>query len=418
MKKLMFIGLLFLFLVSCQSIDDFNNDIPTSGIPIDQFLTFEADFSDKTAYLNTFYNGVYQSDIVVVDAGDELVIEPIVSVSRDEYLEVYEQSNFSFIRMSTIILSLIQDFGVVNKVLDTYVPSDSYLITEISPSVLNHYIVNLGNTSYQLVFENDYYYLSTYTEYMSKNYQIRFLEDGRLYFKSYSIDQESSLINGYYEFLEDSYYKELYFGENDTYSFRFFDIELQQALIYQNQDGESYTFYDEAHDLAYFQNEDTIECTYYNSYGPYFQYVETNDIAIISWQMLEVSGWDNVLLTSSGDVEGIYQGDINLLTSPFDYVDESLDQFRFSANVTLRKIYPISGVNDSILGLNNQGLTLLFEPLTLNKLKSDAAMMKLNYRMLLTIDGTLIDDFRSNDLIRAQISKDLIEALYKPDFNF
>jgi len=182
----------------------------------------------------------------------------------------------------------------------------------------------------------------------------------------------------YEEFLEGDHLTLINSLEGDWIDYVFYDFPVGRQSSYSLNKGEEFIhFYDLSNKTTFsFQYIDGIlesqGVGFDNEIGFAFGYQEgwylPDGVVQISWQMLEVDGWDYVIVqnmaasnTQEGD--GIFKDGQNLFVYGEDRLNIDLNQL--FANIQLAKVYAKSELTDQILDLSAYGMTFSFEDISM-----------------------------------------------------
>jgi len=381
----MIVLLLSLMLISCQSYHSDLFTIP-STLDVSALNNLIDLFEEKYVKISTNAPECpsLSNDVIVQDQGDDDRSNITYIVSKEDYLSIYQTIDYDFGGPSLELCTLVPQLTRLSTIFDLYKTKLTTNQSTIPNLTYQDSIEGIGELSYRLEVSPGYEGLTLTTTQgnIITTISISFAYD----LLSFHL-QTNELSHQIYDlsYLEGRFFVEQSASEEGI-SARKFNLVTGEILIYQNQDGDSYFYYNRSVHMSYFFNETTKSITYYNDYGPYFSYNEMIDgNVLLSWQLLEFNGWDYALIESNQYEEsilGIYQEESLIFDSSVYYIDESLDTFRDFANVTLYMIFLKDEITSSTLMLSNFGLTPKFSPLTPMDIEEDFWIMDTFYANL------------------------------------
>lgn len=400
MKKV-FIALLFSFLLfSCQTYDSDVFTMPTT-LNVSAVSTAITKFHEKYSLLSEDKDScpTVSGEVVVINQGDDDLSTATYQLSREDLISVYQSEEFTFGGFNPELCTLVPYLAKVDKILAAY----NMKLDHNNESILNlsyhEDIEGVGDITYQLFVDPLTYAtnLRITEDNLITNIDFSFDLEETLLFKLMQLDSLNSELNYYISYEENRSFIDETINEEGI-SAREFNLITGEVILYQNQDGESYAYYNQSLNLYLCENESTKMITYYGDHGPYFYYGIMNDYnALISWQLLETSGWDHILIESTNyrdSVLGIYQGENLIIDAKIYSIENSYDLFHHSASVALVMWVMLEEVDNDLLSLNDFSLQTDYPTITLEKITADFETMENNYLTYPTHFFERIVDFK------------------------
>lgn len=403
MKKV-FIALMFsFFLFSCQAYDSDVFTVP-STLNVSALNNVITSFQEKYQSLSQNVDGcpTLSNDVEVINQGDDNLSTTTYQLSRDELRLVYQSKEYTFGGFHPELCTLVPYLLKVNLILSAYqmkIDTDSDSIPYLS---YHEDIEGLGDITYQLFVEPTTYKTNLQITKSDLTTEIDFY---------FNLDETLSIQVLQTDTVNSEHFYYLKYDENRSFvdetlndegiSAREFNLITGEVILYQNQDGESYAYYNQSLNIYLAEDESSKMITYYGDHGPYFYFCEMNEFnALIYWQLLETSGWDHVVIEAtnySETIKGIYQGESLIIDANTYAIEETYDLFSQTASVSLLMWAMLDEVDNDLLSLSDFFLQTDYPPITLEKLSADFETMENYYKEYHTHFFSRIADVQNTD---------------------